>query len=88
MAESKFAGILRNRIVATEESSQGRAEAPVKTGGRKRGKKSNPEYRLRSLLLRDKTHRKATDKVRDLDNGKDLSDVVNELLEQWTSRKT
>jgi hypothetical protein len=88
MVESKFAGILKNRIVATEASPQGRVEAPVKTGGRKRGKKSNPDYRLRSLLLRDTIHRTATDKVRDLDDGKDLSDVVNELLEQWTSRKT
>lgn len=83
--ESKFAGILKNRIAPTDAPASARTGEEPTRSGRRRGKKSNPDYRLRSLLLRNSTHRKATDKIRALDNGTDLSEVVNELLEQWTS---
>jgi hypothetical protein len=85
MVESKFAGILKGRLTVTEALVPGRAEYATGIGRRRRGKKSNPDYRLRSVLIKNHVHRKATDKVRSLDDGKDLSDVINELLEQWIS---
>lgn len=87
MVESKFAGILKGRLGADGASPPGRTELAQARGGRRRGKKSNPDYRLRSVLIRNQTHRKATDKVRDLDNGKDLSDVINDLLDEWICGK-
>lgn len=60
---------------------------PKNTGqGRGRpisGKRSNPEYRLFSHYLKRKTQRAAVSKLMAQDDGKDLSDVLQELLERW-----
>ena len=47
------------------------------------GKRSNPEYRLSSHYLKRKTQRAAVAKLMAKDDGRDLSDVLQELLERW-----
>lgn len=47
------------------------------------GKRSNPEYRLSSHYLKRKTQRAAIAKLMAEDDGRDLSDVLQELLERW-----
>lgn len=63
------------------------AAKPKSTGqGRGRpisGKRSNPEYRLFSHYLKRKTQRAAVSKLMAQDDGRDLSDVLQELLERW-----
>ncbi len=47
------------------------------------GKRSNPEWKLYSHFLRRHTQRAAVAKLQSDDDGRDLSDVLQELLENW-----
>ena len=52
--------------------------------GRAPGKRSNPEWKLYSHFLKKQTQRKATAILRaQEDEGRDLSDVLQQLLEDW-----
>ena len=51
--------------------------------GRAPGKRSNPEWKLYSHFLKKKTQRQAAAHLAALDDGRDLSDVLQELLERW-----
>lgn len=54
------------------------------------GKRSNPEYKLYAHYLRKRTHRQATAKLAALhaedDQRPDLSDLMEELLQDWLAR--
>lgn len=64
-------------------------EAPREKGrGRPPGKRSNPDWKLYSHFLKKRTQREAAAILQAEDEARDLSDVLQELLEQWiTSRK-
>ena len=47
------------------------------------GKRSNPEWKLYSHFLKRKTQRAAVARLQAEDSERDLSDVLEELLEQW-----
>jgi hypothetical protein len=47
------------------------------------GKRSNPDWKLYSHFLRKNTQRAAVAKLRDEDDGRDLSDLLQELLDNW-----
>jgi hypothetical protein len=47
------------------------------------GKRSNPEWKLYSHFLKKKTQRAAAARLQAEDEGRDLSDVLQELLENW-----
>jgi hypothetical protein len=47
------------------------------------GKRSNPEWKLYSHFLKRKTQRAAVARLQAEDNDRDLSDVLQELLEKW-----
>ncbi len=49
------------------------------------GKRSNPDWKLYSHFLRKSTQRAAVAKLQAVDDGRDLSDVLQELLEGWLS---
>jgi hypothetical protein len=55
----------------------------VRGKGRPPGKRSNPEWKLYSHFLKKKTQRSAAAHLAALDDGRDLSDVLQELLERW-----
>ena len=55
-------------------------DAPLKVG-RPPGKKSNPDYTQATVYLRKQTHLAA--KKRLLDEGKEFSELVEELVTQW-----
>jgi hypothetical protein len=55
--------------------------------GRPPGKRSNPEWKLYSHFLKKQTHREATNILRNEDNGRDLSDVLQQLLDEWLTRQ-
>ncbi|WP_284948297.1 hypothetical protein [Acidisoma cladoniae] len=50
------------------------------------GKRSNPEWRLYSHYLKRQTQRAAVAKLQALDDGQDLSDVIEELLQTWIKK--
>ncbi|MGD0108070.1 MAG: hypothetical protein ABSC06_29165 [Rhodopila sp.] len=47
------------------------------------GKRSNPEWKLYSHFLKKRTQRAAAARLQAEDEGRDLSDVLQELLENW-----
>lgn len=53
--------------------------------GRPAGKKSNPAYEPTNILLRKQTKKLARRKLEDTEAGKDLSELVEDLLSQWIS---
>jgi hypothetical protein len=58
--------------------------APEKRKGRPPGKRSDPEWKLYSHFLKKRTQREATAILRaQEDESRDLSDVLQELLERW-----
>ncbi|MBV8096903.1 MAG: hypothetical protein JO110_27405 [Acetobacteraceae bacterium] len=91
MAETRkfgaLAGLRQNAIPTRDEPPA--AEPAPDTGqrrGRPPGKRSNPEWKLYSHFLKKKTQREASALLRTWDDGRDLSDVLQELLEQWTTQ--
>jgi hypothetical protein len=59
------------------------ASEPVRAKGRPPGKRSNPEWKLYSHFLKKQTQRRAAAHLAALEDGRDLSDVLQELLERW-----
>jgi hypothetical protein len=80
-----------NSIVPTATQAKdtvAQAQTPFSDNGRIRGrpatgKRSNPEWKLYSHFLQKKTQRAAVTKLQAEDNGRDLSDVLQKLLEDW-----
>ncbi|WP_293912157.1 hypothetical protein [Deinococcus sp.] len=54
---------------------------PAKKMGRPPGKRSNPEYQQVTVLLHSATYTEARKRL--LDERKDVSDLINELLDGW-----
>ena len=92
MAESKFSGIFQNSTVEETKPPADRTEMPsvpvlpVKALGRPPGKRSNPDYAPVQVLLKKQTHKSARRILTDLDNGQDVSELVQDLLEQWVAK--
>lgn len=61
---------------------------PAATRGRGRpaGKRSNPEFEPTTVLLRKQTKRAASRKLEDVEANKDLSELIEELLNRWIER--
>jgi hypothetical protein len=92
MAEQgKFAGsrdLKQPREVSVARPQPERTEqtAPVAIApgrGRRAGKRSDPTFRPTTFFVRKETQRKAARLLEDQDAGKDLSDLVEELLAKW-----
>lgn len=58
-------------------------EEPRGRGRPATGKRSNPEWKLYSHFLKKRTQRAAVARLQAADDGRDLSDVLQELLESW-----
>lgn len=50
---------------------------------RKPGKRSDPAFRATTFFVRKDTQKKASRLLEDQESGKDLSDLVEELLAKW-----
>jgi len=85
MGESKFAGIFQQGI--TEEARTLERPAMLKALGRPPGKRSDPAYKQYSLLLKRQTHRKVDSILREDENGPDMSELVQQLLDDWLERQ-
>ena len=86
-AKSKYAQTIASIRKRSSETPDAAASAePVQGRGRPLGKRSNPEWKLFSHFLKKQTQREATNILRNEDNGRDLSDILQELLEEWLAR--
>jgi hypothetical protein len=85
---------------APEKTSRGRAAAKTSAAeraapaqrepraiGRPPGKRSDPDWKQFSVLLRKQTQRAATNILRDQDEGQDFSALVQQLLEGWVKKQ-
>jgi hypothetical protein len=88
-SKSKYAqtiASIRQRPAGQADSPISVSAEPVRGKGRPPGKRSNPEWKLYSHYLKKQTQREATNILRNEDNGRDLSDILQELLEEWLTR--
>jgi hypothetical protein len=89
MAESKFAGIFQHSLPEEPRASErtGKRIAALKAPGRPPGKRSDPEYKQYSVLLKRHTHRQVTAILRDQEDSPDVSELLQQLLEQWLEKQ-
>jgi hypothetical protein len=71
----------RPPVASTTEAGQGAGGE-----GRRTGKRSDPAFRATTFFVRKETKRKASRLLEDREMGKDLSDLVEELLAQWVAK--
>ena len=89
--QGKFAALAQFRAVPPQPGEAATLAPPaVHVGSTERGrgrpatgKRSNPEWKLYSHFLKRKTQRAAVARLQAEDEGRDLSDVLQELLENW-----
>ena len=81
---NRFTGLMKRR--ETDEPTQ-TAEArryTVSVLGRPRnGKSSNPAYKQISALIRKDTHREVVRALLDDNESRDVSDLLQDLLQEW-----
>ena len=86
MAESKF-GAIFDTPPQGQAQGGGRTESLTRTVGRPPGKRSDPDYKQYSVLLRRHTHRKVSSLLRDREGAQDVSELVEQLLEKWLAEQ-
>jgi hypothetical protein len=95
-SESKFAGIFQQatptaearEVTTSAEIPHDQSAAPAaKPLGRPPGKRSDPAWKQFSVLLKRDTQRQAASILRVKDDGLDLSDLLQNLLEGWIKRQ-
>jgi hypothetical protein len=97
MEQSKFSGALANlkKPHVKEEVDPSIDKPPeiiqpsIERGrGRPRAKSSDPDYQSTTVILRKVTKRKAAHLLEDREMGKDLSELIEELLTEWLERQS
>ncbi len=86
MAESKF-GAIFDAPPQGEVQGGARTETLGRNVGRPPGKRSDPDYKQYSVLLKRQTHRKVSGLLRDREVEQDVSELVEQLLEQWLAEQ-
>jgi hypothetical protein len=61
--------------------------AALKAPGRPPGKRSDPAYKQYSVLLKKHTHRQVTTLLRGREDSPDVSELLQQLLEQWLEQQ-
>lgn len=89
MTGSKFSGLkaMRDRRAQDEEYTSTPTplpEEPRRKVGRPPGKRSNPDYQQVTVLLHGQTYLEVRKRL--LDERKEVSDLINELLVEWLKR--
>jgi len=87
--KSSFEGLFDTRLNTMPPSAErNEARASIQKGraGREPGKRSNPEYKQFSVLLKKRTHMQTSHMLDILGGGQDISELVQQLLEQWLKR--
>ena len=89
---SKFAGMIPKQLPQEEISTPPQQAPPPpapKTRGRRAGKVAkynNDDYRLSNFYLHVDNYADAQARIRKERKGRDMSDLINELLAEWLKR--
>jgi hypothetical protein len=95
-SERRFAALaqLRRRPEGEEARSDAATSAAAippapapRPQGRPPGKRSDPDWKPRTILMRTKTHRRVAGVLLERDDGPDLSELVDELLTEWLTKQ-
>jgi hypothetical protein len=73
--------------VVSEPSRVAEPQAEKGRGRPATGKRSNPDWKLYSHFLKRRTQRAAVARLQAEDGERDLSDVLQDLLEEWLKSK-
>lgn len=87
--KSTFEGLFDERLNHMPPSADRNETRPVSQQakpGREPGKRSNPEFRQYSVLLKKRTHMEVSHMLDILGGAQDMSELVQQLLEQWLKR--
>jgi hypothetical protein len=93
MVEGKFTGIsaaIKEAQQHPQAAERIEARPPVPASaskGRAPGKRSDPAWRQHTVMLKRETHLEATDILRRQEDGQDISELLQGLLEQWVKRQ-
>jgi hypothetical protein len=88
MEQSKFSGALANMRKSQVTVEEPQETTPRERGrGRPRAKSSDPEYQPTTVILRKTTKRRAAHLLEDREMGKDLSELIEELLTEWLAKQ-
>jgi hypothetical protein len=85
MAESKFGAIFD---APPQGGAPGVGRSEGRTVGRPPGKRSHPDYKQFSVLLKKQTHRRVSGLLRDRESAQDVSELVEQLLEAWLAEQS
>jgi hypothetical protein len=55
--------------------------------GRPPGKRSDPDWKPKTILMKTKTHRRVSTVLIERDDAPDLSELVDELLVEWLKKQ-
>jgi hypothetical protein len=93
LKQPREASAARSQPEREEQATMPAAIAPESGGrgkgrGRRAGKRSDPAFRPTTFFVRKETQRKAARLLEDQDVGKDLSDLVEELLTTWIAENS
>lgn len=88
--KSAFEGLFDTRLdqmPPPAERNEGQRK-PEPTGkGRAPGKRSDPAWKQHTVMLKKENHLAALNILRRQDNGRDISDLLDNLLEQWLKKQ-
>jgi hypothetical protein len=91
--QSKFSGVLA-KLKHRQDETQSTAlpapsvsSEPVRGRGRPPGKRSDPDFQPTTVLLRKNTKKTASRLLEDTNAGRDLSDLIEQLLTEWIQKQ-
>ena len=74
--------------VAVAIASTGPQPTPISVRGRPAGKRSNPDFEPTTIFLRKATKKMANRTLEDSEVKQDLSELIEQLLQQWISARS
>jgi len=97
MAENKYLRAMKQATEHVEKQAEPilppqvpvQAESPAphrahRSVGRPPGKRSNPDWEQLTIFIRSETKRAALRRLMENQHGKDLSEVIEQLLSRWS----
>jgi hypothetical protein len=91
MSESKFSGTLRRLKKTPEAATDPKPSISSSAGqqsltGHYRGKRSDPEWANITILMRRSIKRDVRRRLEDEGEGRDLSELIDQLLLEWLGK--
>ena len=80
---NRFTGLMKRREDEPTQTDEARRHTVSVLGRPRNGKSSNPEYKQISALIRKDTHREVVRALLDDNESRDVSDLLQDLLQEW-----